>query len=127
MNCSPKEFIAQAVKFRKPFADWVEKAGFAEIQKRKPEGLEMMTGEEKAKAIKEQNLVNMGDMIEAALEKDPEGTLTVLALCCFTEPDEMKGSIKDYLNAFFEMLTDETMRSFFQCYAKPKTRSSSAD
>ena len=37
-NCTPDEFMAQIVKFRTPFVNWLETIGFAEIRARRPAG-----------------------------------------------------------------------------------------
>ncbi|MBR2572042.1 MAG: hypothetical protein IKE30_07925 [Clostridia bacterium] len=124
LNCTPNEFIAQAVKLRAPFAAWIEKTGMSEIFRRVPEGIGAMDGEEKSAALRRQNDLNLADAIAAALEKDPQGTLEVLSVCCFAEasPDR---PMRDYLEAFFEMLKDETIRSFFLLYTRSAAGSSS--
>ena len=46
-NCTPTEFMKQCVKLRGPFMAWLDKTGISEIRKRKPEGYDSMSDEEK--------------------------------------------------------------------------------
>ena len=125
-NCKPREFMQQCVKLRGPFTAWLEKTGIPEIRARKPEGFDAMSDEEKAEAIRVQGSENMGEILAAALEKDFDGTVDVLALCCFTEPDKIdEHPMAEYLRAVLEMFNDEAVRAFFTLYLRPRREISS--
>ena len=127
LTCSPTEFLAQAVRLREPLCAWAEKTGFDEIRSRRPEGFDGMSEAGKAQALKEQSALNLGEMFDAAMRRDPEGTLKVLAISCFTDPDRIDARpMRDYLAAFFDMLADDTVRGFFLCYARSGRGNSSA-
>ena len=125
-NCSPTEFLKQTVRLRPVLKKWVEKTGIDEIRKRKPEGFDGMTKAEKEAAVQNQGTQNLSDMLEAAMVEDPEGTLEVLGLCCFVEPEDIDSHpMTEYLEAVFEMLKNEAVRSFFILALRSKTSSSS--
>lgn len=125
-NCAPTEFMAQCVKLRRPFQDWLEKTGIPEIRQRKPEGFDAMKPEEQASALMEQGAENIGDILAAAMEKDPHGTAEIMALCCFTEPEDVdKHPMPEYLDAIIEMFTNKAVRGFFMYFLKSKPRTSS--
>lgn len=125
-NCTPTEFMKQTVKLRGVIKNWAENSGFAEIRKRKPEGYENMTGKEKTEAMNAQAMENISDMLYAAIEKDPEGTLKVMALCCFVEPEDVDSHpISEYLKGIMEMFNNEVVRSFFLLLLQSKNSRSS--
>ena len=125
-NCTPTEFLRQTVLLRPVMREWFDKTGFAEIRKRRPEGFDQMNKAERAEAISEQAAENMSDMLDAAMEKDPEGTLKVLALCCFVPPEEVDSHpMTEYLGAFFDMISNEAVRSFFMLFLSQKRGTSS--
>lgn len=125
-NCSPDEFLMQVVKFRGPFLKWCENIGLHEIRSRRPDGFDKMSAEEKAEAISSLSMENMGEILMAALEKDPAGTKDVLCLSTFTEPEDFNTHpMTEYLSTVLEMLSSREVRSFFTFYLSPKTKSSS--
>lgn len=125
-NCTPTEFLKQCVKLRAPFADWLEKTGIPEIRARRPKGFDDLPDEEKAEAIREQGNENMADIIAAALEKDFDGTINVMALCCFTDPKDIDAHpMTEYLDAILEMFNSDAVRGFFMYYLRPKKATSS--
>lgn len=125
-NCAPTEFMQQCVKLRGPFAAWLEKTGIAEIRARRPEGYDEMTDDQKIAAIREQGNENMTDILAAAMEKDFDGTVEVLALCCFTDPKEIDAHpMTEYLDAVLEMFNNDAVRGFFMYYLRPKKSTSS--
>lgn len=127
-NCAPTEFLTQAFKLRGPFAKWLEETGIPEIRKRRPDGYDGMKAKEKSEAMAEQAKENMGDMLAAALEKDQQGTLEVMALSCFTDPKDVDAHpMTEYLDAILEMLGSEAVRNFFMLYLKPTDKPSSKD
>lgn len=128
VNCTPTEFLKQTARIRAPFMKWLEETGIPEIRARKPEGYDDMTLAQKREAMSEQASVNMGDMLNACMEKDPDGTLEIMALCCFTEPEDIdEHPMTDYLNAVLEMIGNEAVRSFFMLYLKQSPRNTSKD
>lgn len=125
-NCSPREFMVQTCKMRGAMEKWLETTGMSEIRKHKPDGFEEMDAKEKAAAIQEQGARNMGDMLWAAMEKDPDGTLEVLGLLTFSDPDaEDAPPMSEYLQACLEMLENDAVRNFFMLCMKPGRPASS--
>ena len=125
-NCTPQEFMAQAVKFRKPFVEWVEKVGIREIRSRRPEGFDKLTDKEKSDAYAQIALDNMGEIIAAAMEKDMEGTVAIMCLATFTDPEDFnKHTMVEYLSAIMAMISSEEVRNFFTLYLSPTFKSSS--
>lgn len=122
-NCSPREFMTQAVKLRDPFVKWLQDTGISEIRKRLPEGYDKMNETEKREAIAAQSTENFADMLYAAMEKDPEGTLNIINLCCFGEGEEGHTMV-ELLEAVLEMLSNKTVRDFFTLFVRPKMKTS---
>lgn len=116
-NCNAREFMRQTLKLRKPFAEWLENTGIAEIRRRRPEGFDEMDVDAQTKALSEQGRRNLRDMLFTAFEKDEAGTLNVLALCCFIEPEQIdEYSIAECFGAVIEMLNNEVVRDFFMLF-----------
>ena len=125
-NCTPTEFLTQTVKLRGPFQAWLERTGIPEIRKRRPEGYDKMTSAERDDALVEQANANMADILAAAIDKDPEGTLAVIALCNFTDPADIDAHpMAEYLASILEMLNNAAVRSFFMYTLRPTARPSS--
>ena len=125
-NCSPEEFMAQAVKFRAPFIQWVEEIGIHEIRARRPEGFDEMKDKEKADAVSQMATENMGEILAIALEKNPELTKEVMRLATFTEPEDFnKHTMVEYIAAILEMIGSQEVRGFFTFYLTPKLKTSS--
>lgn len=118
-NCTPTEFLKQSLVLRKPLEKWFDEVGAAEIRKRKPEGFDEMTDEEKTAAITEQGKANLGDILLSAMEKDMDGTLEVMALLCFTDPKDVDThTMTEYLEAIAELITNPGVRGFFTLLLK---------
>ena len=127
-NCTPREFMTQTVKMRRDVEKWLADTGMSEIRKRVPEGYEKMKPAERAEAINRQANENMGDMLWAAMEKDPEGTLHVLGLCTFSDAGaDDAPAMSEYLGAVLEMMSNEAVRNFFMLCLRPAQTSSSED
>lgn len=127
-NCTPDEFMQQAVKFRAPFVEWCEKIGVKEIRARRPEGFEKLKDKEKAEALSRIATENMGEILAAAMEKDMEGTKEVMCLATFTEPEDFnQHAMVEYLEAILAMLNSQEVRGFFMFYLSPKLASSFKD
>lgn len=122
-NCTPKEFMTQSILIRKPLEKWFKETGIPEIRKRKPEGFDKMTLKEQEAAMVEQGEENLADMLAAAMEKDMDGTLEIMALLCFTDPKDVdKHPMSEYLVAIMDMIANEGVRSFFMLYLKSGRR-----
>lgn len=118
-NCTPTEFLKQTMAIKAPLERWFKETGIPEIRKRKPAGFDKMTAKQKEEAISEQANDNLADMLAAAMEKDPDGTLEVMALCCFTDPADVDSHpMVEYLDALLEMIGNEAVRSFFMLYLR---------
>ena len=118
-NCTPTEFLKQTVAIKAPLEKWLAETGIPEIRKRKPEGFDKMTAKQKEAAIAEQGQENLADMLAAAMERDPDGTLKVMGLCCFTEVEDIDSHpMAEYLAALLEMIGNEAVRSFFMLYLR---------
>lgn len=113
-NCTPTEFMKQAVKVRRPFREWIERTGIPAIRARRPEGFEDMTPDERREALIIQSRENMADIVAAAIEEDFEGTVNLLCLATFTDPAEFDSHpFSEYLSAVNAMLSDEGVKGFF--------------
>lgn len=127
-NCTPREFMTQTVKMRRDVEKWLADTGMSEIRKRVPEGYEKMKPAERSEAIAKQGNDNLGDMVWAAMEKDPEGTLKVLGMCTFSDAEaDDAPAMSEYLSAILEMIANEAVRSFFMLCLRPARTSSSED
>ena len=126
-NCTPDEFMAQAVKIRAPFVEWVEKIGIPEIRARRPEGYDEMSLEDKKKAITKMARENMGDILAIAFEKNAEMTKKIICMATFTDPEDFNDHpMVEYLTAIAEMLGNEAVRGFFMYYLAPMLKTSIA-
>lgn len=128
-NCKPSEFLKQTNLLRKAVEKWMKNTDIINIRKKVPVFTVIpqdATQEEKDKIIEhnkklseEQAFKNMNEILDAALEKYPDETLEVMALCCFIEPENVDDyPISDYLNAFSEVLQSKAVISFFTSLAK---------
>lgn len=127
-NCSPREFMTQTVKMRGKVEKWLSETGMAEIRKREPAGYDQMKPAERAEAISKQGQENLADMMWAAMEKDPDGTLDVLGACTFTDAGaDDAPPMSEYLSAILEMISNEAVRNFFMLCLRPARADSSED
>lgn len=119
-NCTPTEFLHQVMKLRTPFIEWVDKIGAAELRKRIPDGFDDMSDEEKLRALRDQGIANIGDILCAALEKDYDGTIEIMCLSCFTDVNDMDSRpMVEYIGAIVEMMNNSEVRNFFTFYMHP--------
>lgn len=124
-NCPADEFLAAAIKMKRPFADWIKKTGIPAIRERKPEGLEDMEPSERVKALAEAMQINMGDIFAAAIETDLEGTKELLCMATFTDPADFgTHTMPEYMVAISEMLNDTEVFGFFMYYLAPILKTS---
>lgn len=127
-NCTPREFLAQAVKVADPLTAWMDEIGYKEIKQRRPDGYDQMSKEEKLDAMAAKALENMSDILGKAMQTAPDRTLEVLALSCFVEPADIdKHPMSEYLRAVREMLESREVRDFFSLYLKSSKQSSSEE
>lgn len=123
-TCKPSEFLRQTNKIRKAVANWLTVTDISAIRKRKPVfevAPKDATVDERAaivkrneEAAKRQVRENLMDMLDNILEKHPDETLELLALCCFLEPEEADNyAVGEYLTAFSELISDEAVLGFF--------------
>ena len=124
-NCKPAEFLVQTNKIRKAVSKWLKDTNVLEIRKRQPANLveitDTMTDEEKETAqnaneiaTREQTHQNLSDMLDAALESNPQETMNLIAMICFVDPehvDEYKPTA--YLKEIAQVLADEDVIDFF--------------
>lgn len=123
-NCKPSEFLRQTVLIRRAVEKWLSDTNILNIRKRipvfdvVPKGAtaeeRIQIAEANQKKAQEQLRRNVYDIIDAICEKCPEGTVEIMALCCFVEPsaaDEYPMSY--YLNQITDLLNDEAVLSFF--------------
>lgn len=124
-NCTPSEFLRQTVKIRKAVNKWLTVTEIMEIRRRLPNNVpeitDYMTEAEKkeatqvrAKLFEEQSRKNLSAILDQLMEKHPQETLEVLALCCFVDPAEVDSHpMTYYLASVMEMIQDDTVQSFF--------------
>lgn len=128
-NCTPREFLKQTSLIRKSISKWLKDTDIINIRKRMPE-LRKITKEmsedertaafnENKKAVEAQSLENLNDILDAVMDRYPDETLEVMALICFVEPSKVDDyPMTEYLKSLTEILTDDTVMSFFTSLAQ---------
>ena len=118
-NCKPSEFLKQCNRVRKSVEKWLTDTEIMEIRKRLPDIPVTATPDERKAANLEQARKNINAMLDSILEKHPDETLELLALCCFIEPANVDDyPITDYIDAFAEMIGNEAVLRFFTSLVK---------
>ena len=124
-TCKPSEFLKQANRIRKSVKNWLQVTDIMEIRKRMPKGMPEYSADlsqEETEAVKakrdEMMTAQMGEnldaMLEALMDKHPDETLELLALCCFVEPEDVDDyTVGEYLTAVTELINDKAVRDFF--------------
>ena len=113
-NCKPSEVLKQTNRVKKSAERWLKATEIMEIRKHLPTIPDGAKPEEKRKLEAEQARQNISDMLDAIMDKHPEETLELLALCCFVEPEHVDDyPVTDYLGAFGEMIGSDAVVSFF--------------
>lgn len=123
-NCSPREFMRQTAKIRHAVSSWLKMTDVLNIRKRLPERPNIpkdMPAEEKTAKLREWNeqvaeqaKANINDMLDAIMDKYPDETVDLLAMCCFVEPESVDDhTISEYLGAIADMMEDENILRFF--------------
>ena len=125
-NCNPDDFMAQVVKFRAPFVEWVKEIGIPEIRARRPEGFEKLNEKEKEETVSKLAIENIGEILTVALEKNAEATKEVMCLATFTDPNDFNNhTMVEYISAIMEMLRSKEVRGFFTFYLSQTHKTSS--
>ena len=113
-NCKPSEFLRQTNRVRKSVEKWLTDTEIMEIRKNMPTIPDDATPEERKAAMQAQSKKNIDAMLDSIMESHPDETLELLALCCFSEPNDVDDyPMSDYLSAFAEMLGSEAVIGFF--------------
>ena len=118
-NCKPSEFLKQTNAIRHYVEKWLKDIKFADIRKRLPAIPEGATEGEKKELIAEQSRKNFSEMLDSALEKHPEETLGVLALCCFIPVEQAdEQPMEFYVDAIADLMESEAVVRFFTSLVK---------
>ena len=118
-NCKPSEFLKQTNAIRHYVEKWLKDIKFADIRKRFPTIPEGATEEEKKELIAAQSRKNFSEMLDSALEKHPEETLGVLALCCFIPVEQAdEQPMGFYVDAIADLMESEAVMRFFTSLVK---------
>ena len=124
-TCKPSEFLKQANRIRKSVKNWLQVTDIMEIRKRMPKGMPEYSADlsqeetEAVKAKRDEMMTaqvgeNLDAMLEALMDKHPDETLELLALCCFVEPEDVDDhTVGEYLTAVTELINDKAVRDFF--------------
>ena len=128
-TCKPTEFVAQTAKIKDAVANWVEVIDLIAIRATKPtynvipidatpqQKKEII--EQNAELEKKQAMANVSKMLDNMLVAHPQETLTVLALCCFVEPEHVDDyTIDEYMGCIMDMLQSKHVLSFFRLLAQ---------
>ena len=128
-NCKPSEFLKQTVRIKKSAEKWMDATQIMKIRETVPDMKlidEDMDDAEKSKILaenrkarKKQQRKNLSKIFDAMMDDNAEGTLELLALVCFVEPENVDDhTIDEYLQAVSEMLSNEAVVGFFTSLAK---------
>lgn len=118
-NCKPSEFLAQSNKIRKAVSEWLTLTDVLNIRQQKPKFEIDMTDEERERLTAEQVQKNLNEMLDQILEEHAEETLNVLALMCFVDPKDVdEHPMDEYIEAFNELINNQTVINFFVSLAR---------
>lgn len=125
-NCKPSEFLRQTSRIRKAVANWLTVTEIMEIRRRMPKLVrvtddmdEAQVAAENRRRTQEQIRKNAMDILAAVLDDHPDETLEILALLCFVEPEQVDDhSVEEYLEAFTELISNQTVINFFGSLAR---------
>lgn len=118
-NCKPSEFLAQSNKIRKAVSEWLTLTDILNIRQQKPKFEIDMTAEERERLTAEQVQKNLNEMLDQILEEHAEETLNVLALMCFVDPKDVdEHPMDEYIEAFNELISNQTVINFFVSLAR---------
>lgn len=128
-TCKPSEFVAQTARIRKAVANWIDVIDLIQIRNTQPVYQIIpasASDEDKIKIIKhnaelkkKQAMDNLNKILENMLEKHPQETLEILALCCFVEPNEVDThTIDEYMDCIMDIMQNKSVMSFFSLLAQ---------
>lgn len=128
-NCKPSEFLKQTVRIKKSAEKWMDATQIMKIRETVPDIKlidDDMDDAEKSKILAEnrkarskQQRKNLSRIFDAMMDENAEGTLELLALVCFVEPENVDDhTIEEYMQAVSEMLGNEAVIGFFTSLAK---------
>ena len=128
-TCKPSEFVAQTARIRKAIANWINAIDLIQIRNTQPVYQIIpasASDEDKIRIIKhnaelkkKQAADNLNKILENMLEKHPQETLEILALCCFVEPSEVDNhTIDEYMECIMDMMQNKSVMSFFSLLAQ---------
>lgn len=128
-NCKPSEFLKQTLRIKRNVEKWLTSEDVTEIRKRLPDlekETDSMSEEEKgellvrnAEKLREQGMKNFLDILEVMLDKKFEETLSVLALSCFVEPNDVDNyEMEEYFGAIADLLENSNVLRFFVSLAR---------
>lgn len=128
-NCKPSEFFKQTLRIKRNVEKWLDSDDIKTIRSRKAdyeEILETMTPQEQGEIMirnkaKAEELVikNFMDILEVMLDKKFDETLSVLALCCFVEPDHVDDyQVDEYLGSIADLISNPNVLRFFVSLAQ---------
>lgn len=113
-NCNPHEFVAQTVKIRKAVERWIDATEIMSIRKMIPKTDKNASAEEKRAATEEAVKRNFSMMFDNIMEKHPEETIELLALCSFVDPSDVdKYQMRDFMGVFNDLVNDAEVIGFF--------------
>lgn len=112
-NCAPVEFLRQTNKIRHSAGELLAKSGVLEIRKRQPSFTGEETEEERKEKITVQAKKNLDEMLDVLLESDPEGTVKLMGMLCFLEPEEaLAANGLELFGAAMELLNSKAVIGF---------------
>ena len=118
-NCEPIEFLKQTNKIRHAVENWLTVTDIQKIRNRMPPLKEGQTPEERKKDLQTQARKNISAMLDVILEEHPQETVELLGLLCFIEPEHVNDyPVRDYLEAFNDILNDPAVIGFFMSLVK---------
>ena len=123
-TCEPGEFLRQTNRIRKSAEKWITETNIMSIRSKKPDLEEVPKDaspdviaavlERNKEKISQQVRENISSMLDSILEKHPDETLELLALCSFVEPEEVNSHpMREYLEAFTSLINDKAVIGFF--------------
>lgn len=118
-NCLPVEFLKQTNRIKKAVEKWIKVTEMSEIRKRIPDLTGVTDKNERIEIVRQKAMENLSLILDNALEKHPEETMEVIALCCFVEPENINDHpMSYYMKSVAEMIGDEGVLSFFISLSK---------
>lgn len=124
-NCKPSEFLKQTNKIKKSVEKWLKLTDLMNIRNKKPIGIKEIpenASDEEVERIVEENRslyaeqakANISEMLDSILDKHPDETIELLALCCFIEPEHADDyPMRMYFSAINNLLNDKAVIDFF--------------